>query len=107
MSKTNGSTKENTKRIYIYSLKCNKNNKLYIGQTTNLNKRILQHKTNASQKLYVDICRYKPFHKSFEIKILHITDDKCKANRLEAYYISLFNTIKNGYNNLQGSLGAT
>ena len=60
MSKTNGSTKENTKQIYIYSLKCNKNNKIYIGQTTNLNKRILQHRTNPSQKLYVDVCRYKP-----------------------------------------------
>ena len=36
-----------------------------------------------------------------------MTDQKCKANRLEEYYINLFNIIKNGYNNLQGSPGAT
>lgn len=92
----------------IYIIRNDINNKVYIGQSININKRIQEHFWKATcQKdpsynsiLHNAIRKYGKSHFSWEIL------EKCDAMLLdekEKYYIQQFNSITpNGYNILSG-----
>lgn len=78
------------------------NEKVYIGQTiNNLKKRKRDHISNALNKennMYFHRAIRKYGSNSFTWKILQECDTIEELNRLEIYYIDLYNTFKNGYN---------
>ena len=80
------------------------NNKVYIGQTNNIKRRLLQHKNKArnnnTKPLYVDIQKFG--WDVFDFEILYETDSHDKLNEKERYYIKKFNAIKMGYNVQEG-----
>lgn len=91
---------------FIYIIRNDINNKIYIGQTTyNLDRRWQQHlsksKTNNSL-LYKEMRRIGVNH--FRIELI----DECNDNmldKMEVYYINKFNSYYDGYNSTLGGHG--
>lgn len=84
------------------------NNKVYIGITGNtMNYRWNQHLgeslRNPVYKFHKAIAKYG--ESSFEHILLNCTNDLDKAKNLEKYYISLYDSYKNGYNSTPGGDG--
>lgn len=102
---------DQSKRITgIYCITNNINNKKYIGQSVNIYYRWKQHKKTAYAKtgeksdtyLYRAIRKYGIDNFSFEII------EECQQAELdekEIYYIKLFDTYNNGYNETAGGSG--
>ena len=106
---------ENIKGI-VYSIKCNINNKYYVGQTLShiyndkkklwesygINSRLLKHlykvQGNVDYPLYNDINKLgiDKFTISIETEIL--SKDISTLDNLETEYINKYDSIKNGYN---------
>ena len=93
---------------YIYLIKNNVNNKVYIGQTIRtINKRWQGHVYlvgKSNKELYKDMEIYG-IH-SFTIKEI----EKCENSKLndrEKYYIRLYDSFNNGYNNTLGGSGSS
>lgn len=88
----------------IYKIKF-PNQKVYIGQTNNLQKRINDHlreaKTGSDSKVYRAMRKYSITKNDFEI-IEDGIETKDDANSREIYWISQYDSFKNGYNSTQG-----
>ena len=91
----------------IYMIENKINNKIYIGQTNDYNRRINEHKrryndnTAKHERIYLYRVIKKYGLENFEFSILK----KCKVtelNRLEKYYIKKYKSFKNGYNMTEG-----
>lgn len=92
--------------IGIYRITNTVNNKIYIGQSTNIKRRWRSHKCNAkNEKYYNNVYSrntlYYEMHyyglEKFKFEVL----EECSVNDLndrEAFYIKLCNAIKIGYN---------
>ena len=93
---------------YIYKVSNDVNDKLYIGQTVNLEKRKLAHfydNRTTNQIFKKAILKYGKEHFNFEI--IDTATSKKEANEKEIYYIRYYNSIKpNGYNMTIGGEGA-
>lgn len=80
------------------------NGKEYIGQTiNNLNMRTNNHTSNAlgknkKRKKYFHTAIEKHGPENFDWEILHKCNNINNLNKLEVYYINLYNTLENGYN---------
>ena len=96
--------------IYKYTNKLN--NKVYIGQSINLERRKYAHKSSAFNKNAVDydsqfhqaIRKYGYENFSYEI-IAEISSEeysKEMLDGLEKYFIQYYNSFKNGYNSTEG-----
>lgn len=82
----------------VYLVTNNINEKVYVGQTVrSLKNRFSQHCSDTSSKLGDDIRRIGKSH--FQI---HLLDDSAttveELAEKEEYYMSKYNSIKNGYN---------
>lgn len=110
--------KENIKTVStfpgIYLIVNDLNNKKYVGQSINLQKRLLKHCEQSSHirynnPLYRAVLKYGLNNFSFEILEILETDDftnaKKKLDELEIKYISDYNTYNNGYNQTLGGDG--
>ena len=93
--------------IGIYKITNKINNKSYIGQSINIKERWTQHKRypvkNSKYPLYLAFEKYGL--KNFDFSIL----EECLIGELddkEIFYISLFDTYKNGYNQTLGGSGS-
>lgn len=93
----------------IYKIINKINNKIYIGQTCkSLNKRWISHKCDSKNKNYYF---YSAIRKYGEINFVMEEIDKCyekdEADKLEKYYIKLYNSSnpKIGYNSTLGGEG--
>ena len=92
---------------FIYKLKNNINNKIYIGCTTTpLSKRLSLHikrsKNNKNNKLYNSIRKYSI--DNFTMELIEECDDDIIFER-EKYYIKLFDSYDNGLNSTFGGEG--
>ena len=86
--------------IYMFTNKTN--NKKYIGQAKDFNKRHKTHIKKSTNKLPIDCAFNKYGKENFEIVILKENlSTQCLLNFWECYYIEKYNTLinnKNGYN---------
>lgn len=93
---------------FIYKIKNKINEKLYIGKTErDVETRWKEHIRHKD--LYLDIPLYRAFNKygieNFEITVLEQCD-KNIINEREKYWISYYNTYKDGYNCTKGGEGS-
>lgn len=90
--------------ISIYIIHNTINDKKYIGQTnSDIDKRLARHKCASSTwcvKLHNALNKYGK--DNFFIELLSVVDDENKANELEDYFITKYDSINNGYNILRG-----
>lgn len=90
----------------IYKLTNKTNGKCYIGQTTNINKRINNYKRlecKRQPKLYNALKKYG--FDNFLFELFDTADEQETLNFLEESYILCFDSIQFGYNDKEG--GAT
>jgi len=93
-------------RIFtVYKIKCNLNDKVYIGYTKNsVYKRFREHircaEKNELNKFYNAIRYYGK--DNFEISILFQSSDKNEALEMEIHCIKEYNAIESGYNTRKG-----
>lgn len=84
-------------KMYIYLITNLVNGKKYVGQTTDYQRRMYQHKTRNEEIIDKKIQEYGVENFSFEI-IEDNIDTQEELDEKEKYYISLFNTkIENGH----------
>ena len=103
--------------IYCYTNKVN--NKKYIGQTTEENRRrnrflrpqALYTSRNGGVLSHIDKARQKYGISNFEYEVLQqvtcetLQELESKLNELEEYYIQKYNTYESGYNSTSGGEG--
>lgn len=96
---TNKQVKEGVIYLKIFS-----NNKVYIGQSTEFKKRMINHKCTA-MKNYTCIL-YKAMRKYKHETYILWQGDKDKLDEMEMYFIKLYNSYgENGYNMSHGGEG--
>lgn len=85
--------------IGIYKIRNKINNKVYIGQSRNIERRFREHSLltgpRVTRPYYIDLKKYGVMN--FEFSIL----EECRIGNLNAreeYYIKLYNTYEDGYN---------
>lgn len=88
----------------IYFVEHLQSGKRYIGQTVDPERRSKEHRQRnrlRADPLYVDVLQYGI--DAFSFSILEYAEDQPSLDRLEDYYIKLFNTlVPNGYNRRGG-----
>ena len=78
----------------------------YIGQTSNLKKRIRTHQRKPPRRMRHDVARFTPWRRYFRVHVLKMRQAGALADREEARLIKLHNTLwPAGYNTLQGAPG--
>lgn len=91
----------------IYQIKCLANNKVYIGQSIDLNNRYIQHisalrkNNHENYKLQKDFNFFK--ENNFEFNILSVCPQEM-LNHLEDFYIKKYDSVINGYNLINGTM---
>lgn len=90
------------KMIGIYKITNKTNNKIYIGQSNNIQRRFQEHKiAGKKSRIPVDVAIQKYGADNFDYEIL----EECSIDDLNAreeYWIKKLNAIKNGYNCSEG-----
>lgn len=95
----------------IYCIKNIKNNKIYIGQTNDIDIRWKNHinmlKRNAHTNIHLQNAWNKYGENSFEFSVIYEATEDDNLNSLEKYYIKLYNTNDEnyGYNLTDGGEG--
>lgn len=90
---------------YIYKIENTVNNKVYIGQTKDVNQRFMQHRTglknNKHENPYLQSAWNKYGESNFSFEVI---DEGENYNQLEKYYIEKYKSSDNnyGYNILPG-----
>lgn len=75
--------------------------KIYIGQSSNIKRRMIEHKYRAkikNLKLYSSIRKYG--FENHKIEILFLSNDKYEKNKMESIFIRYYDTINNGLNHI-------
>jgi len=75
--------------------------KIYIGQSSNIERRIIEHKSRSKSKnlkLYSSIRKYGI--ENHIIKVLFLSENKYEKDRMESIYIRYYNTIEKGLNHI-------
>ena len=90
--------------IYLFENKIN--SKVYVGQSVNIHKRIIEH-FNNNPELYFHQALKKYGIENFNIYILEYLDQKEEMNTREIYYINKYNSNNSdfGYNLTKGGRG--
>jgi len=88
--------------IGIYKITNKLNNKIYIGQSNDIQRRFQEHKrAGRNSRIPVDIAIENYGKDNFQYEVL----EECPVNELntkEIYWIKKLNAIKNGYNCSKG-----
>ena len=88
-------------KFYVYAIYFPTNNKYYVGQTYNIEKRMFEHLHSGSL-----VCKALYKYDDWQTTILHIVKTRDEANRLEIDHIRNFNSVvPNGYNIVKGGEG--
>ena len=84
--------------IGIYKIENNLNHKIYIGQSTNIERRWKEH-CRKSKKSLISQAIQKYGVENFTFQIIIQTENLSELNNLETFYIKKFNSLTpNGYN---------
>ncbi len=93
----------NIQEHFVFSIRCENNNKVSIGQSGNPYKQFKQHIQRPPKKMKHDIDMSKTINLTFKLDILYSNMHKYKVDRMENHYIQNFDsTFSIGYNNLKG-----
>lgn len=92
------------KEMGIYKIKCMKNRKVYIGQSVNMSKRLIEHireldkGAHSNRKMQSSYDKYG--RDSFYFEILEVVEDRGDLTKREKYWASEFNAFDNemGFN---------
>lgn len=93
---------------WVYSIRNLVNDKRYIGITNNIKGRIYYHKYELRNNKHKNLKLQRAYNKygsdNFEFSILEEIDthDRDKVANMEIYYIKLYNSCDNGYNQTYG-----
>lgn len=97
--------------IGIYKITNNINGKSYIGQSVNIEKRWKKHRLTMNNNK--DHCYDYPLYRAFRKYGIHNFDftileecEHCKLDERERYWIDVYGTLKNGYNQTFGGDGS-
>lgn len=88
----------------IYSIKCLKNNKIYIGQGIDIRRRFIEHSRSLRQGRHNNTIMQNAYNrhgeKSFEFRILEIVPDADLLYEREAHWCNVYNAFdkKKGFN---------
>ncbi len=86
----------------MYNIRCENNNKVYIGKSINPYKWLKQHMRKPPKKMKHDIDMNKTIN-NIKLVILYSNMHKYKVDIMENHYIQYFDSTSNiGYNNLKG-----
>ena len=92
--------------VGIYRITNNKNGKVYIGQSNDIERRFSQHQSSYEQERFSDKPLYKAFAKygieNFHIELIEETDN---PEEREKFWIEQKRSFKNGYNATKGGDG--
>lgn len=98
----------------IYKFTCKENNKVYIGQSLNIENRFKSHAnnyTNKNLKNDYETKFYRALRKygfeNFSFDILEIVEDAKLLNERESYWIAKYDSFLNGYNSTPGGDSVT
>lgn len=82
----------------VYIMWRKSNDHIYVGESVNVSRRLIEHATQQYPKQYIDreIKKLGPSH--FRVGFLKRVDDQAARRRMEGHYVSLFNSYRNGYN---------
>lgn len=84
----------------IYKI-TNPNGKIYIGQSSNINRRMIEHKYRSKTKnlkLYSSIRKYG--FDNHKIEILFLSDNAYQKNKMESIFIRFYDSINSGLNHM-------
>lgn len=85
----------------IYKITCTKTNEVYIGQSVSIQRRFATHKRELKNNIHYNQHLQRTYNKygadSFTYEILELCP-KTKLNEREKFYIKLFDSYKNGFN---------
>lgn len=89
----------------IYKITNKLNNKSYIGQSNNIQRRLAEHKSENYRNFHLDKPLYKSISKNgienFSFEIIEQCDENILDER-EKYWINIYNCLDNGYNCTEG-----
>lgn len=92
--------------VYVYKA-ISPSNKVYIGITSNLKKRIARHKLNSKNpRFHFSIACAKYGFNTIKWEIIDVAKDYSVAHELERRYILHFDSYDNGYNSSLGGEGS-
>lgn len=82
----------------VYIMWKKDNDRIYVGESVNVSRRLIQHATVNYPTQYIDreIRKYGVEH--FRVGYLEGEKDLKRRREREGYYVSLFNSYHNGYN---------
>jgi group I intron endonuclease len=94
-----------TKYITVYKLTNTVNGKVYVGQTTDMERRLREHRRgkNANAAIHKAFVKYGP--EAFKHEVICVCANKGASDAIEICLIKLWNTQKTGYNLTPGGLG--
>lgn len=97
-------------KIKIYVLRNRVNDKVYVGQTKNIQERLLQHLKESTLKQRGKMKLYRAIREigkeNFYIEEVDSCETKDEADEKEVFYIEKFDSIRNGYNSVSGGNGS-
>ena len=73
--------------------------KVYIGQASNIHRRMIEHKSDSktiTNKFYSSIKKYG--FEAHTVEVLFLSDVPYERNRIEQFYINYYDSIKTGLN---------
>lgn len=103
-------TEENkkSKNSGIYKITNSINNKIYVGQTYDLNYRWNRHKSDLNNNKHSNNHLQSSWNKYGKDNFKYEIIEKCELDVIddrEIYWITHYDSIKNGYNQCEGGLG--
>lgn len=95
--------------IGIYKYQNKINGKIYIGQSSNIEKRFAQHLYDAERckngdQTGIDYAIKKYGIENFDFEIIEKSDSLQELDDREIYWISYYDSYKNGYNRTPGEI---